>query len=49
MLPARTDKLGDWPATRVLVVDDDVELCELVVKVWLEIASQQPVSPDVRI
>jgi two-component system, OmpR family, response regulator CpxR len=21
---------GDWPATRVLVVDDDVELCELV-------------------
>jgi two-component system response regulator CpxR len=22
--------VGDWPATRVLVIDDDVELCELV-------------------
>jgi DNA-binding response OmpR family regulator len=22
--------LGDWPATRILVIDDDVELCELV-------------------
>jgi two-component system response regulator CpxR len=30
MLPVKTDKPGDWPATRILVVDDDVELCELV-------------------
>lgn len=30
MLPTKTDKPGDWPAPRVLVVDDDVELCELV-------------------
>ncbi|MBS1839420.1 MAG: response regulator transcription factor [Acidobacteria bacterium] len=26
----KTERSGDWPATRVLVVDDDVELCELV-------------------
>jgi two-component system, OmpR family, response regulator CpxR len=30
MLPGKTDNPADWPATRVLVVDDDVELCELV-------------------
>jgi two-component system response regulator CpxR len=30
MLPAKADNSGEWPATRILVVDDDVELCELV-------------------
>ncbi len=30
MLPAKTENPGDWPATRILIVDDDVELCELV-------------------
>src|ERR1700731_462490 len=30
MLPGKTENTADWPATRVLVVDDDVELCELV-------------------
>jgi two-component system response regulator CpxR len=30
MLPPKSEKSGEWPATRVLVVDDDVELCELV-------------------
>jgi len=30
MVPAKSDSAGEWPATRILVVDDDVELCELV-------------------
>jgi len=30
MVPAKADNAGEWPATRILVVDDDVELCELV-------------------
>ncbi len=30
MVPANTDNSGEWPATRILIVDDDVELCELV-------------------
>ncbi len=30
MLPVKTERPGDWSATRILVVDDDVELCELV-------------------
>lgn len=30
MLPAKPDNPTGWPSTRVLVVDDDVELCELV-------------------
>jgi two-component system response regulator CpxR len=31
MLAARVDSnMAEWPATRILVVDDDVELCELV-------------------
>lgn len=30
MLPVKSDTPGDWPATRILIVDDDVELCELV-------------------
>jgi two-component system, OmpR family, response regulator CpxR len=30
MVPAEADNAGEWPTTRILVVDDDVELCELV-------------------
>jgi two-component system, OmpR family, response regulator CpxR len=30
MATAKPENLGDWAATRILVVDDDVELCELV-------------------
>jgi two-component system response regulator CpxR len=30
VLLAKTDGPPDWPTTRVLVVDDDVELCELL-------------------
>ena len=30
VLPAKNENPSDWPATRILVVDDDVELCELV-------------------
>jgi two-component system response regulator CpxR len=30
MLVPKTDSPGDWPAMRILIVDDDVELCELV-------------------
>jgi two-component system, OmpR family, response regulator CpxR len=30
MLAAKMDSPGEWPATRILIVDDDVELCELV-------------------
>jgi two-component system response regulator CpxR len=30
MLPVKNEGSGDWPARRILVVDDDVELCELV-------------------
>jgi two-component system, OmpR family, response regulator CpxR len=30
MLSAKTDSPAGWPTTRILVVDDDVELCELV-------------------
>src|ERR1700690_962588 len=30
MVPAKSDSVSEWPATRILVVDDDVELCELV-------------------
>src|ERR1700690_3907294 len=30
MFAAKTPGTGEWPATRILVVDDDVELCELV-------------------
>ena len=30
MLQVKNDRPGDWSATRILVVDDDVELCELV-------------------
>ena len=29
-LAAKSDNPGEWSATRILVVDDDVELCELV-------------------
>lgn len=29
-MQAKTENLNEWPATRILVVDDDVELCELV-------------------
>jgi two-component system response regulator CpxR len=29
-LAAKTDNTSEWPAKRILVVDDDVELCELV-------------------
>lgn len=30
MQPAKAENAVDWPATRILVIDDDVELCELV-------------------
>jgi two-component system response regulator CpxR len=30
MLSAKPDSPAGWPTTRILVVDDDVELCELV-------------------
>ena len=30
MHPLKSDNSGEWPVTRILVVDDDVELCELV-------------------
>lgn len=30
MVAAKEENAGEWPATRILVVDDDVELCELV-------------------
>jgi two-component system response regulator CpxR len=30
VLPPKADLSGGWSATRILVVDDDVELCELV-------------------
>jgi two-component system, OmpR family, response regulator CpxR len=30
MMALKAQGNGEWPATRVLVVDDDVELCELV-------------------
>jgi two-component system response regulator CpxR len=30
MLPNKSDNPGEWPVTRILVVDDDVELCELL-------------------
>ena len=30
MALAKADGAADWPATRLLIVDDDVELCELV-------------------
>jgi len=30
MHPPKSDNPGEWPVTRILVVDDDVELCELV-------------------
>ena len=30
MLPDKSDNPGEWPVTRILVVDDDVELCELL-------------------
>jgi two-component system, OmpR family, response regulator CpxR len=29
-MPGKNDPTGEWQATRILVVDDDVELCELV-------------------
>ena len=29
-MPGKTETAGEWQATRILVVDDDVELCELV-------------------
>jgi two-component system response regulator CpxR len=30
VLPDKSDNPGEWPVTRILVVDDDVELCELL-------------------
>src|SRR5579863_5127336 len=30
MVAPKADTAGDWPTTRLLIVDDDVELCELV-------------------
>jgi two-component system, OmpR family, response regulator CpxR len=30
MLTDKSDNPGEWPVTRILVVDDDVELCELL-------------------
>lgn len=30
MLLDKSDNPGEWPVTRILVVDDDVELCELL-------------------
>src|SRR5277367_2898785 len=30
MHPAKSDRPADWPTKRILIVDDDVELCELV-------------------
>ncbi len=30
MLSDKSDNPGEWPVTRILVVDDDVELCELL-------------------
>ena len=30
MVAPKADAAADWPTTRLLIVDDDVELCELV-------------------
>jgi two-component system, OmpR family, response regulator CpxR len=30
MLPDKADNPSEWPVTKILVVDDDVELCELL-------------------
>jgi two-component system response regulator CpxR len=30
VLPVKTENAAAWPVTRILIIDDDVELCELV-------------------